>query len=108
VSVEAFALLAEPIIRATPRLSNRTNERRFRSMFGVPIEVVPALWLSCCEDERGVQGGKPRHLLWALLFLKLYSCEHVSAAMCRCDEKTYRKWAWIYVDKLADLKLVSS
>ena len=46
---------------------------------------------------------KPVHLLWALLFLKAYNREEMNAAMCGCDEKTFRKWSWFYVEAMADL-----
>ena len=37
--------------------------------------------------------AKPCHLLWALLFLKVYAVEDVLAGMCECDEETFRKYA---------------
>ena len=56
------------------------------------------------------QGAKAFHLLWALMFLKLYAAECVLASIAAVNEKTYRKWAWAFVDALADLhtQVVSS
>ena len=45
-------------------------------------------------------------MLWTLAFMKLYDSEAVLAAICRCDEKTFRKWVWQGVDVLGDLDLV--
>ena len=56
------------------------------------------------------QGAKAFHLLWALMFLKLYTAECVLASIAAVDEKSYRKWAWAFVDAVADLhtQVVSS
>lgn len=45
----------------------------------------------------------PVHFLWALLFLKGYDTTAKNAAMADCDEKTFRKWCWFYVEAIADL-----
>ena len=37
---------------------------------------------------------QPYHLLWALLFLKIYATESVLATMTGSDEKTFRKYVW--------------
>jgi hypothetical protein len=47
--------------------------------------------------------------MWALLLLRTYNREEVLATMAGVDEKTFRKWAWKLVEKLAQLqKLVSA
>jgi hypothetical protein len=39
--------------------------------------------------------ARPRHLLWALVFLKVYASEDVHCCLVGyVDAKTYRKWAW--------------
>jgi hypothetical protein len=52
--------------------------------------------------------ASPRHLLWALFFLKQYAHEVVNANFAQCDEKTFRKWCWIVLTSLADVDLVSA
>ena len=46
------------------------------------------------------------HLLWALLFLKRYDTEHTNHSITGADEKTFRKWVWIFVDMLAYMDAV--
>ena len=55
---------------------------------------------------RHPKGAKPSHLLWALMFLKLYAIEHVHASLAGCDDKTFRAWQWLCLRVLATLKLV--
>ena len=52
-------------------------------------------------------GSRPVHLLWSLLFLKRYDTEHVNRSLTQADEKTWRKWVWIFVELLANLDVVS-
>jgi len=63
-------------------------ERRFRSLFGVSPNLVPLLW---AEREDRPDETVPTHLLWALMFLKVYATESVHAAIAGVDEKTFRK-----------------
>jgi hypothetical protein len=50
--------------------------------------------------------GQPEHLLWCLIFLKQYKTENQNHALVKADEKTIRKWVWIFVDLIANLKVV--
>ncbi|KAG9414463.1 hypothetical protein AC1031_013822 [Aphanomyces cochlioides] len=45
----------------------------------------------------------PPHLLWALMFLKTYATEGEYHALTGADEKTFRKWCWIWVNIISDL-----
>ena len=48
--------------------------------------------------------SKKKHLLWALHLAKVYASESVlSSNVGSPDEKTYRKWAWLFLDRLASL-----
>lgn len=53
------------------------------------------------------QTTRPIHLLWGLLFLKVYGSEKTHLTIARVDAKTFRKWSWYFVRLLADLDLVS-
>jgi hypothetical protein len=81
----------------------RTNERRFVALYGATITVASILWRKLMPQP---QGGEPRHLLWALMILKVYSSEHVHAIIAGVDEKTFRKWSWIYVNEVESLNVV--
>lgn len=44
------------------------------------------------------------HLLWALLFLKVYGTESVLSSKCNCDEKTFRTKVWSILKALDGVK----
>jgi hypothetical protein len=88
-----------------PDGSKRTGDRRFRAMFGCLPGHCAILW-NTINDEHPI-GGEPKHLLYALMFLKVYGTEHVHSSIAKCDEKTFRKWAWAYVELLSNMDIVS-
>ena len=49
-------------------------------------------------------GAHPKHLLWGLMWLKIYSTEAVMAGMAKCDEKMFEKWSWKFVVAVSLLK----
>lgn len=87
-----FEYLGQTIMSRYATTSSVTSNRRFRSMFGTSTIVVSKIWsmLAHLHDEAGVC---PAHLLWALMFIKLYIPETALCAMAgKVYEKTYRKW----------------
>ncbi|KAG9399900.1 hypothetical protein AC1031_011321 [Aphanomyces cochlioides] len=85
--------IAQPLL--TRKYPNKAQTgRRFKSMFGVSPSIASILWK---DLQPTPSDAKPCHLLWALLFLKVYATEHVHAALCQVDEKTFRKWTWIMI-----------
>jgi hypothetical protein len=48
-----------------------------------------------CLNHGLPAGCFPKHLMWTLLFITLYSKEYQLAIMVRDVEKTIRKWVWI-------------
>lgn len=85
--------------------SSLTEDRRFREMFGCSANVVLQLWNMTISyvDIKG--SPEIAHLLWALMFLKIYSKETITSRLVGgVDEKTYRKWVWIFVTAIADLE----
>lgn len=78
-------------------------------MFGISPQICSLCWKHIkCELPMDC---KEVHLLWALLFLKCYNTENVNHSIpfhSDCDEKTFRKWVWIVIDRLAFMKVVSS
>lgn len=88
--------------------SERTQERRFKKVFGVSAATCSTLWgLLNAALPSLPNSACPVHLLWTLYFLKHYGIEEANAAFVGCDEKTYRKWCWICIDALSELDLVS-
>ena len=54
------------------------------------------------------RGGKPVHLLWGLLYLKVYASEDVLVAIANTTRKTFRKWSKIVTKLMAHLNYVST
>jgi hypothetical protein len=97
-----FATVAREVFGKKTGYSNKTiralDNEICESLIGTSYEVCSELWnlISPTEIENLI-GGHPKHLLWALLFLKCYCTEPI-------DGKTFRKWAWLFVSAMAGLK----
>ena len=79
--------------------------RRFRGWYGVDPAVVAILWnmLETNGICRRIKSNNIIHLMWALHFLKDYGTEHQYSALFNVDEKTYRKWIWLYIEAIFSL-----
>jgi hypothetical protein len=86
--------------------SGRTEERIFRQLFCCGLKVVISLW-SLLMENNTIAGVDVQHLLWALLFLKIYSNEATISG--GVDEKTFSKWIWamIYSTSCLEFLVVS-
>lgn len=101
VPVSEFVKCAEVIMRK-PKGSCNIFNRRFSAFFGTDVGVCAKLWVMIPREK----DGKPCHMLWALLFLKLYESEHVHATLCNCDETTFRRWSKVYVEHISRCRIV--
>ena len=79
--------------------------RRFRGWYGIDPAVVVILWnmLETNCTCRKIKSDKIIHLMWALHFLEKYGAEHQHLALFNVDEKTYRKWIWLYIGAISSL-----
>ena len=87
------------------------NCRRWKSWFGVTPEIAAEVWCLLKVDwTNNLTSPNPEHLLWALSLLKTYKREAEHASEFRVDEKTFRKWAFFYLEGIARLasKVVSA
>jgi hypothetical protein len=83
----------------------KDRKRRFRSFFGASSGVVAVIWNKI--EQRGIEepGAKPKHLLWALLFLKVYSTIEIHCSIVGWPSaKSFSKWSWYFVKRIAELK----
>lgn len=78
--------------------------RIFKATFGVSWMVCEAVWNLL--DDHGLYRDtrQPMHLMWCLVFLKVYANEHVNANMVGTTAKTFRKWVWRVMEEIASLK----
>jgi len=105
-----FKALARDIQnRASHRVGAATTEtRHFREFFGTSVLVVEKTWELLERDSLLPEGGHPKHLLWALHFMKVYpkqspGCSAVGASAGAVDPKTHRKWVWAFIDAVDNL-----
>ena len=83
------------------------QEREFRSQFGASWYVCADVWNLLDMHEIGLESKKePKHLLWAMLFLKVYGNEKTHAVMCSTSVKTFRKWVWDMISQISQLEIV--
>jgi hypothetical protein len=86
--------------RASHHVGAATTETwHFRELFGTSVLVVKTVWELLERDSLLPEGGHPKHLLWALHFMKVYpkqspGCLTVGASAGAVDPKTHRKWVW--------------
>jgi len=91
--------------RLTYHKSNSTALRRFQAMFSVPRPIVAHIWEMTTDR---LERTHLKHLLWAMMFLKIYASKATHAALAGVDEKMFRKWSWCWIDKISNLKIVLS
>ena len=85
--------------------------RHFREFFRTPVEAVEIVWDLLLRDTLLPDKGRPKHLLWALHFMKAYpkqgpACATVGASAGAVDAKTFRKWVWAFIRAIAELEEV--
>jgi hypothetical protein len=79
------------------------KDARFKSLFGASSTIVAEIWhrieaTVAAEDPN----AKRKHLLWALVFLKVYATsEEVHCAIVGWPHlQTFRKYSWYFVEKI--------
>lgn len=80
-----------------------TARHKCYALFGVKPEICKTLSLHLLENEFT---GHPHYLLWRLLFLKDYATGRVHCTIATTSANSFRKWSWIVVNKLSNLKIV--
>ena len=83
--------------------------RHFREFFGTSVGAVEAVWDRLVHHDLLPDNGRPKHLLWALYFLKVYpkqgpGCSVVGGCAGAVDPKTFRKWVWSFIRAIAELE----
>ena len=80
---------AKPVTGKCPM---STASLRFKSSFGISVEVYIILWnMLLPQFDEEPQPPAQKHLLWALYFLKSYSTESLAAGVFGTSGKTFRK-----------------
>ncbi|GAX24473.1 hypothetical protein FisN_2Hu038 [Fistulifera solaris] len=108
-SPDAFLILAREIWRRDPwkQRAFSSEDGEFREMFGCSVGVCVSLWNLLKKTESLPPGStsNKEHLLWALMFLKVYGTEKVMCALAGgVDKDTFRKWSWQFVEAISSLQ----
>ena len=105
ITAETFRLVACEMLFMDPNSSAREQAREFTEFFGTSYDVCEDVWRRINPTENVHPNAKPKHLLWALLFLFNYCTEKINCKLVGIrDPKTYRYWTWMFVDAIADLE----
>ena len=83
------------------RIKHTDNfDRDFRSLFGCSPVVCATIWVKCKFNEKKML--LPKHLLWALIFLKLYETERVHITLAGIsDRQLFREKVWPILEDIA-------
>jgi hypothetical protein len=109
-NVNVFSMDAWYIMnRASRKIGTvAVEDRQLRSLFGAQKEIVKMVWDMLGEGSPHPNNSKPKHLLWALYFLKVYlregpRCCAVGGLKGAINPKTMRKWMWLFLERITKL-----
>ncbi|CAB9509825.1 unknown protein [Seminavis robusta] len=90
-------------------VNEKKNLSRFRTHYASSPIVLSIVWDMLLTSENEDASVLPdvanfQHFLMAVNFLACYPTENEGEARFGVSDKTYRKWNWFYVKKLAALK----
>ena len=107
VSEREFESYARRMLQLSERrgqVCSEEHHRIFRGLFGCPFKVVSKLWNMLDPIGKMSNRCKPIHLLWTLVFLKVYKSEAVHCRIVGCKSRdTYRNWVDRFTETIADL-----
>ena len=83
---------------------SESEYRKYREYFGCSIDTKVALWILLSKFT-DIGKAKVKHLLWTLLFMKVYTTESVLCGLVgHPSEKTFRKWTKLIIEQIASLE----
>ncbi len=104
-----FGAAREVMNRSNKKIGTAAmEERQFRSFFSAQKEIVLKVWGMLGEGSLHPENSKPKHLLWALYFLKVYpregpGCSAVGGSKGAIDTMTMQKWVWLFLECIAKM-----
>ena len=93
---KAFEIAAEDLIGDS---NPSQSHQKYVAHFGVDSLVTAKIW-DMTKPSLPTK-VKPKHLLWALMFMKVYNSELVLASWAGVTPKTYRKYCWMIIEAIA-------
>lgn len=86
--------------------STGVEDDDFRAYFGCGVLVCLSLWSLLVRMDLVPPGGTMEHLLWTLMFMKIYTGHKILCSLAGCDHKTFDKWVWQFIPAIALLEPV--
>jgi hypothetical protein len=102
--IQEIERAAETTVRfPTTWKSTLEKDKVFKSLFGCNSFIIAAIW-----NEIGIlidHDVYRKHLLWALIYLKVYATEFVHCCLVGWPSaKTFREKSWHVIECIADIK----
>ena len=79
------------------------------SLFGVDWVDCNFIWMELLQKSNSPPEKvliQPKYLLWCMFFWKPYNSEDVCAMLFGVRRKTFQKWTWHMVGRLANIQTV--
>jgi hypothetical protein len=76
------------------------DERTYVCFYGIDHIEVLQIWEMCCTS---VLKPTPKHLFWALMYMKLYLPIEVMLVLLATSKPTFNKYVWTWIDAIAKL-----
>jgi hypothetical protein len=106
IAPSVFIGIGLKIMGKTEWKNGMTAHRRWRSLFGATPVVCSQLWhlLDPTNNPSIPSNSEITHMMWSLMFMRDYDVEENHSVLTGADEKTYRKWQWLFAEQIALLE----
>jgi hypothetical protein len=84
---------------ASKKPGSKLNDRTFIAFYGRNSAEVAEIWDSC--NERVQPKAQPKHLMWTLMYMKLYNSMDVMCILLDTSKPTFEKWVWSWIGAIA-------
>ena len=91
VPIGVFKVCATNIMKREV-ISKQTLDHKFRSNFGISLELTSDIWALLPK----IRGGSPKHLLRALLFLRIYDTEDINTSLIGSSKDVQKMGIFVY------------
>ena len=91
----------------TRKWEAKDKDQQIRAFFGAPSKVIAdvcnRIWITFTEEEQTKIDCC--HILYAFVFLKVYSSEEILATLVGWPtKKTFQQWSWFFIEKISNLR----
>jgi hypothetical protein len=85
--------------------TTQTEDRDFRELFGCGVLVALSLWGLLLTTDLLPEDGTLEHLLWTLMFMKVYAKQKTMCSLCGgIDPQTLKKWTELFIEAISYLE----